>query len=82
MGRVQLGVRRSRAGAGDVVARIVLRGSWADEWADEGVSPGESDGGSRLEIPVRIDLEGTEFAGGAGSWMTSRPGKGARIVLE
>lgn len=81
MGRVQLQRRGGFAG-GEVVARIALRGNWADEWADEGVSPAESDGGSPLDLGVRIDLEGTEFAGGATPWMVSRPGKLARIVLE
>jgi len=76
-GRVGLHLRGD-----DVVARIALRGDWANEWADEGVSPGESDHGSPLDLTLRIDLEGKEFAARLTPYLVAEAGKVARLSIE
>ena len=66
---------------GNITARLVLRGDWANEWADEGLLPGDEFSASSLDLDLDVELEGLHFRGSATPSVTARPGKFARVVL-
>ena len=66
---------------GNITARIVLRGDWANEWADEGLLPGDELSASSLSLDLDVELEGFRFRGSATPSVTARPGKFAHVFL-